>query len=139
MDPNQAGAGLGSGRDEFHIRDDVPLGSVWREAPHRLAVRRAVVGTLMRAHRAMSAAEIRDDVLASRSMLWRDRPLTAKKVTEVLRYQAKKGRVERAGHDRWFVPRDGFSKTSRWRYENWERDWDSGRWNWMDRPTPPSW
>lgn len=112
--------------------------TVWREAPNRLAVRRAVVGTLMRSDRPMRAREICDAVLASRRILWRERPLTTKKVTEILRYQTSKGRVTRVAHDRWFVPNGTFSKTSRWRYVNWERDWDSGRTDWMDRPGP-SW
>jgi hypothetical protein len=93
----------------------------------------------MRERRAMGAAEIRDAVLASRPICWKGRPLTAKKVTEVLRYQTTTGRVDRLSTDSWIAPPDRLSRTSRWRYEHWERDWDSGRLDWMERPPNYPW
>jgi hypothetical protein len=73
----------------------------------------------------MRAAEIRDAVLASRPLLWSGHPLTSKKVTEILRNQARGSRVHRVRHGVWIAPREGFPKTTRWRYENWERAWDA--------------
>lgn len=73
----------------------------------------------------MRAVEIRDAVLTSRPMLWRGRPLTTKKVTEILRNQLRRGRVRRVSRGVWMAPRHDFPKTTRWRYETWEREWDT--------------
>lgn len=73
----------------------------------------------------MRAVEIRDAVLASRPMLWSGRPLTTKKVTEILRNQLRWGRIHRVSRGVWVAPRLGFPKTTRWRYETWEREWDT--------------
>jgi hypothetical protein len=73
----------------------------------------------------MRAVEIRGAVLTSRPMLWRGRPLTTKKVTEILRNQLRGGRVQRVSRGVWVAPRHGYPKTTRWRYETWERGWDA--------------
>ena len=106
-------------------------GPDWRFAnANRLAVRRAVVGTLLRERRPMRVGEIVQEVLASRPVRWRGKLLTGEKVDDVLRYQERLGRVERVGRGLWMAIPSAFSRTGTWRYTRWERQWD------LD---PPSW
>lgn len=89
--------------------------------------RRAVLGTLIRSGRAMSTAEIADEILASRPITLGFRPIDSHKVAEILRYQRRKGTVRRVSHGVYvFVP-GSMARTTQWRCERWERWYDEGR------------
>ena len=86
--------------------------------------RRAVLGTLIRAGRAMSTVEITDRILASRRITIGGDPLNSSKVAEILRYHTRKGTVRRVSHGVYvFVP-GSMARTTQWRCERWERWYD---------------
>ncbi len=83
--------------------------------------RRAIMGTLLRSGRAMSITELAD-VLRAGSPAWfgaEDR-LNAR-ISDSLRYQVRIGRAERVGRGVYRARPETFSRSTRWRYEHWER------------------
>ena len=108
--------------DMTHWRDEIPI-----RYTTSLAVRRAIVGTLLRAGRPMRVAELTAAVLAARPIRWRGAELDARKVSDVLRHQQTLGRVRSVGRGVWEAVPTAFSRTTRWRYERWEQVWDRDR------------
>ena len=89
-----------------------------------ILLRRAIVGTLLRAGRPMSVAEIIATVLVSRPPIADRHPLTPKNTSDVLRHQTRIGRVRRVRRGVYEAIPTAWSRSTAWRYTNWERSWD---------------
>lgn len=90
-------------------------------------LRRAVMGTLLRAREPMTvtelAATIRDQLPPWHA---HDERLHVR-VAEILRYQTKIGRAERVARGIYRALPDTFAATTRWRYEHWDQIDGDGR------------
>ena len=89
-----------------------------------IVLRRAIVGTLLRASRPMSVAEIIATVLVSRPLIADGHPLTPKNTSDVLRYQTRIGRARRARRGVYEAIPSTWVRSTAWRYINWETSWD---------------
>jgi hypothetical protein len=87
-------------------------------------LRRAIVGTVLRADRPMTVAEVIDAVVSSRPATNNGAPLSPRFTADVLRYQARLGRLRRVRRGEYVAIRDAWSRTTAWRYANWEIGWD---------------
>ena len=89
-----------------------------------IVLRRAIVGTLLRASRPMSVAEIIATVLVSRPLIADGHPLTPKNTSDVLGYQTRIGRVRRVRRGVYEAIPATWPRSTAWRYINWESSWD---------------
>jgi hypothetical protein len=89
-----------------------------------ISMRRAIVGTLLRAGRPMSITELNAAVLVSRSAADTAQLLTPKLISDVLRYQIRLGRVRRVRRGVYEAIPAAWSRSTAWRYVNWETTWD---------------
>lgn len=72
----------------------------------------------------MTSAEVAAAILASRRVTRGDDPLDSRTISEILRYQTRKGTVRRVSHGVYvFVP-GSMSRTTQWRCVKWERWYD---------------
>jgi hypothetical protein len=91
---------------------------------HQVLLRHAVIGTLLRAVRPLSIGEITARVLDRRPVDTVVGPLSPKRMSDMLRFQVRQGRVRRVARGRYAAVPDGMGRTTRWRYQRWEHTFD---------------
>lgn len=83
-------------------------------------IRRAILGVLSRERRPLSIGEVIDRLSADGVDLARIAGVSARqRVSDVLRYQRMKGRVERVARGRYRYVSGSVAHSTLWRCENW--------------------
>jgi hypothetical protein len=88
-------------------------------------VKSAVIGTLLSAGRPMSIAEITEAMSAVRPIEMLAGPMTPKRISDVLRFQSRRGLVRRRSRGCYEAVPEQMGRTTRWRYRRWDRSFDA--------------